>query len=63
MVHEKFRRMDGASVDIGVLHNLRLAYGRGVSVFRSAGTDGDIDPVRDRRNILLLLDIRLLQKR
>jgi len=60
MVPEEFRRVDSTSVDIGVLHNVRLANGRGVSVLRPAGTDGDIDPVRDRRNILLLLDIRLL---
>lgn len=63
VVHEEFCRVDGTSVDLGVFHNVRLAYRRGISVLRPVGTDGDIDAVRDRRNILLLLDIRLLQKR
>jgi len=60
VVLKKFRRMDSTAVDIGVFHYVRLAYGRGVSVLRPAGTDGDTDTVRDCRDILLLLDIRLL---
>lgn len=60
MVPKEFCRMDSTTVDIGVLHNVRLANGRGIPVFRPVGTDDDIDPVRDRRNILLLFDIRLL---
>jgi len=60
VVYEEFCRVDGTSIDIGVLHNVRLAYRRGVSVLRSAGTNRDIDAVRDRRNILLLFDICLL---
>lgn len=63
LVHEELRRVDSAAVDFGLLHHLPMAVGRGVPVLRSSGAGGHTHPVRDRRHIVLFLDIRVLQKR
>lgn len=63
LVPEELRRVDNTAVDFGLLHHLRMAVGRGVPVLRPAGAGGHTHPVRDRRHIVLFLDIRVLQKR
>lgn len=63
LVSEKFCSVDNTTFDIGVLHHIRMAVWRGISVFKSTGSYGNIDPIRNGRNILLLFDISMFQKR
>lgn len=63
LVPEEFRRVDRSAIDIGVLHHVQMAVGRRVPVFRPDRAHDYTDPVRDRRYIVLLFDIRLFQER
>lgn len=60
VVLEEFRRVDRSAVDTGVLHHFQMAERSGISVFRSNGAPGHIDPVRVGQHIVLLFDICLL---
>lgn len=63
LVSEEFHRVDRAPVDFGVLHHVRMAVGRGLPVLGPVGAHGHTHPVHNGRDIVLLLDIRVLQKR
>lgn len=63
VVPEESDRVDHSAVDVGVFHYVRVAVRSGVPIFRPDGAHRYTHPVRDGRNIVLLPDISLLQKR